>query len=175
MKTKCFNCSIRKPSKLRGAPSSEKTRPYLQESAGENLTLCSFWAFARFDCALVQSSLMRCVRLVIYIFFNLFIYSMHKCIPFFLFRRKQFTKAAKCRRKLFAIYEVDGQQPKFLASGVRVILMMMMAEWGERTKMQIDRQFEIMEKKHGFNCNIMHESVFNDAKLFLSFLPVQWL
>lgn len=29
---------------------------------------------------------------------------------------------------------------------------------------KIDKQFEIMERKHGFNCNIMHESVSNDAK-----------
>lgn len=36
-------------------------------------------------------------------------------------------------------------------------------EW-ESTKKKIDKQFKIMERKHGFNCNIMHESLFNDAK-----------
>lgn len=36
----------------------------------------------------------------------------------------------------------------------------------EREGEEIDKQFasEIMERKHGFNCNIMHESVFNDAQ-----------
>lgn len=42
----------------------------------------------------------------------------------------------------------------------------------ERDCEKIDKQFEIMERKHGFNCNIMHESVSNDAKAAICSMPI---
>lgn len=42
----------------------------------------------------------------------------------------------------------------------------------ERDGAKIDKQFEIMERKHGFNCNIMHELVSNDAKAAIRSLPM---
>lgn len=60
--------------------------------------------------------------------------------------------------EISTIYEVDGKQ-QFLTSGRED------ADDDVANRVRSTKPFrEIMERKHGFNCNIMHESLFNDAK-----------